>query len=68
LGYGQQRVEELVGKCGFLDVEECHASSKYLIEKGWAAEGPGKQLVMGGSHGGFLSALRKSHYSDNVVS
>jgi acylaminoacyl-peptidase len=62
LGYGDRYVQRLVvpGNCGKLDVEDCHASVRYLIEQGIAEEGPGKQFLMGGSHGGFLVAHRMS--------
>ena len=49
----------LVGKCGTLDVEDVKASVDYLVKEGKGEHGPGKQLVTGGSHGGFLTAHRK---------
>ena len=48
------------GNCGKLDVEDCYASIRHLIDSGIAEEGPGKQFVVGGSHGGFLVAHRMS--------
>ncbi|KAG8829257.1 hypothetical protein FRC17_006885 [Serendipita sp. 399] len=56
LGYGQKWVEALLGKIGSLDVEDVMASAKELVKQGMAKEGPGMQLYMGGSHGGFLGA------------
>ena len=62
LGFGDGFVQRLVvrGNCGRLDVEDCYASIRHLIESGIAEEGPGKQFVTGGSHGGFLTAHRTS--------
>ncbi|KAG8839764.1 hypothetical protein FRB91_006812, partial [Serendipita sp. 411] len=56
LGYGQRWVEELLGKIGRLDVDDVMGSAKELVKRGMAREGPGMQLYMGGSHGGFLGA------------
>ena len=60
MGYGDGFVKRLVvpGNCGKLDVEDCYASIRHLIDSGIAEEGPGKQFVIGGSHGGFLVAHR----------
>ncbi|PPR01816.1 hypothetical protein CVT24_001680 [Panaeolus cyanescens] len=55
LGYGDKFVRALLGKCGTLDVEDCIASAEHLISLGISEKGPGKQLVTGGSHGGFLT-------------
>jgi acylaminoacyl-peptidase len=65
LGYGDGFVQRLVvpGNCGKLDVEDCYASIRHLIEIGIAEEGLGKQFLMGGSHGGFLVAHRMSLFS-----
>lgn len=59
LGFGQDWVEALLGRCGELDVGDVIASAKHLVELGIAEEGKGKQFVSGGSHGGFLSAHRE---------
>ena len=69
LGYGDEFVQRLVGNCGKLDVEDCHASIRHLIERGIAEEAPGKQFLVGGSHGGFLVAHRMSfpYYRSFVV-
>ncbi len=56
LGFGQDWVEALLGRCGELDVRDVIASAKHLVALGIAEEGKGKQFVSGGSHGGFLSA------------
>lgn len=59
LGHGDAFVQKLVGKCGTLDVEDVMASIKHLVKLGVAEEGPGKQLVQGGSHGGFITGHRR---------
>ncbi|KAG6908721.1 hypothetical protein DXG01_003566 [Tephrocybe rancida] len=63
LGFGESAVRALLGNCGTVDVEDCIASTRHLIKLGISVEGPGKQLVMGGSHGGFLTGHRKHHVS-----
>lgn len=55
LGYGDDFVQQLVEKCGTLDVDDVMASIKHLLKMGVAEEGPGKQFVQGGSHGGFIT-------------
>ena len=62
LGYGDGFVQRLIGNCGKLDVEDCYESIRHLIESGIAEEGPGKQFLTGGSHGGFLIAHRMSFF------
>lgn len=59
-GHGDEFVQKLVGKCGTLDVDDVMVSVKHLIEIGVAEEGHGKQLVLGGSHGGFIAGHRSS--------
>lgn len=59
LGFGENSIQALIGNCGTLDVQDCVASINHLIDLGVAEHGPGKQFVMGGSHGGFLTAHRK---------
>jgi hypothetical protein len=56
LGFGEKYVRKLLGECGTLDVGDCMASVRHLIELGVSEEGVGKQLIQGGSHGGFLTA------------
>ncbi|EIM89069.1 alpha/beta-hydrolase [Stereum hirsutum FP-91666 SS1] len=63
-GHGDDFVQKLVGKCGTLDVDDVMASVKHLIEIGVAEEGPGKQLVLGGSHGGFIAGHLLGQYPD----
>ena len=63
IGFGQKYVEALMGRAGELDVKECYESAKHLVKLGIAREGPGKQFVQGGSHGGFLSAHRMCFHS-----
>jgi len=57
-GYGEQFIQDLVGRCGELDVQDCIASARHLIKLGISEAGPGKQFITGGSHGGFLGAHR----------
>ena len=75
-GYGETFLQGLIGRCGDLDVADCIATAQYLTKVGISEEGLGKQLIMGGSHGGFLGAHRKSStilhmnqyiYSDTVA-
>ncbi|TFK18936.1 acylaminoacyl-peptidase [Coprinopsis marcescibilis] len=65
LGYGEAAIHALVtGRCGRRDVDDCIASLDYLVDKGLAEEGPGRVFVMGGSHGGFLSAHLIGQFPD----
>ncbi|KAG5350725.1 hypothetical protein C0989_009517 [Termitomyces sp. Mn162] len=64
LGFGESTVRALLGNCGILDVEDCIASTRYLIKLGISVEGPGKQFVMGGSHGGFLTGHLIGQYPE----
>ncbi|KAF8154267.1 Alpha/Beta hydrolase protein [Crassisporium funariophilum] len=61
-GYGEAFIQSLIGRCGELDVEDCIASVRHLIDSDIAEDGPGKNLVMGGSHGGFLTAHMIGQY------
>ncbi|KAF8268744.1 alpha/beta-hydrolase [Lactarius quietus] len=63
-GFGEFYVHALVGKCGTLDVEDVKASVDHLVKEGKGEHGPGKQLVTGGSHGGFLTAHLIGQYPD----
>ncbi|KAF9352142.1 hypothetical protein BGX26_009998 [Mortierella sp. AD094] len=54
LGYGQDNVEELVGKVGDLDVKQCQAVRDYIISKGQVDAD--RACLTGGSHGGFIVA------------
>ncbi|RDB17643.1 Acylamino-acid-releasing enzyme [Hypsizygus marmoreus] len=64
LGFGENAVRALLGNCGTLDVQDCIASTRYLIDIGISVEGPGKQFIMGGSHGGFLAAHLIGQFPD----
>ncbi|KAJ6483537.1 Alpha/Beta hydrolase protein [Mycena vitilis] len=63
-GFGETSVRALVGNCGTLDVQDCLATARHLVELGISAEGKGKQFVMGGSHGGFLTAHLIGQFPD----
>ncbi|KDR78215.1 hypothetical protein GALMADRAFT_245272 [Galerina marginata CBS 339.88] len=54
-GYGEAFLQGLIGRCGELDVQDCIAAARHLISIGISREGPGMQLITGGSHGGFLT-------------
>jgi hypothetical protein len=58
-GFGDFYVQDLIGKCGTLDVEDVKACVDHLVKEGKGEYGPGKQFVTGGSHGGFLTAHRE---------
>ncbi|KAL4260391.1 peptidase S9C family protein [Pleurotus pulmonarius] len=64
LGFGEQYVQALRGNCGSLDVEDCIASVRHLVDLGIAKFGKGQQFVSGGSHGGFLAAHLIGQYPD----
>ena len=40
-------------------MQDCMASVNHLVDIGVSENGPGKQFIQGGSHGGFLAAHRK---------
>jgi acylaminoacyl-peptidase len=53
-GYGQKGIRALEGRIGELDVDDCIAATRHLVEKcGFDA---GRLFMFGGSHGGFLVA------------
>ncbi|CAG8503052.1 5984_t:CDS:10 [Ambispora gerdemannii] len=54
VGFGQNSIESLVGQIGELEVEEVQSTAKYLIDNNQAD--PNRVVIMGGSHGGFISA------------
>lgn len=62
LGRGEQFVQSLIGQCGTLDVNDCKAIIDQLISERIADKG--KLLVMGGSHGGFLTTHLIGQYPD----
>lgn len=65
VGFGESSVRALLGNCGFLDVGDCIATVRHLVSLGISVEGKGKQFVMGGSHGGFLTSHRAFCFSDS---
>ncbi|KAG0694165.1 Alpha/Beta hydrolase protein [Suillus ampliporus] len=54
MGFGEKYVRKLLGHCGTMDVEDVVESVNELIRLGISEHG--RQVVQGGSHGGFLSA------------
>ncbi|KAI6046609.1 Alpha/Beta hydrolase protein [Pisolithus marmoratus] len=54
MGFGEKYIQALQGRCGELDVGDCIATVKELIRLGLSEEG--RQVVSGGSHGGFIGA------------
>ena len=59
VGYGEKYVRKLLGQIGTLDVRDCIASVRHLIACGISSDGPGRQFLSGGSHGGFLLGHRE---------
>jgi hypothetical protein len=66
-GFGDFYVQELIGRCGTLDVQDVKACVDRLVKEGKGEHGPGKQFVLGGSHGGFLTAHREYDQRRNLV-
>jgi acylaminoacyl-peptidase len=58
MGFGQTYIEKLLGHCGSIDVEDVAESVRELVRRGVAEDG--RQVVLGGSHGGFIAAHRTS--------
>ncbi|OAX35979.1 alpha/beta-hydrolase [Rhizopogon vinicolor AM-OR11-026] len=54
MGFGEKYITKLLGHCGSMDVEDVVESVEELIRLGISE--PGRQVVQGGSHGGFLAA------------
>jgi dipeptidyl aminopeptidase/acylaminoacyl peptidase len=56
-GFGRAYRERLTGQWGVVDVEDCAAAAKHLVQQGLAD--PARLLIRGGSAGGFttLAAL-----------
>jgi acylaminoacyl-peptidase len=54
MGFGQTYIQKLLGHCGSMDVEDVTESVRELVRRGVAEDG--RQAVMGGSHGGFITA------------
>ena len=59
---GQSFVDMLPPSLGTLEVEASHAVHDHLVALGLAQDGKGKRLVMGGSHGGWITAHLTSKY------
>jgi hypothetical protein len=58
MGFGEKYIQKLLGHCGTMDVEDVVESVNELIQLGISEHG--RQVIQGGSHGGFLTAHRKS--------
>ena len=59
IGYGINNVNELLGKVGELDIEECYKVVTFLQNKAFESYTP---YVTGGSHGGFIAAWLVGKY------
>ncbi|TPX35244.1 hypothetical protein SmJEL517_g02256 [Synchytrium microbalum] len=59
VGYGEESIQALIGKVGETDVEDVHQVTQALIK-----DGGGKMALLGGSHGGFLTAHLLGLYPD----
>ncbi|KAI5984636.1 Alpha/Beta hydrolase protein [Pisolithus albus] len=62
MGFGEEHILALRGRCGELDVGDCIATVQELIRLGISEEG--RQVVSGGSHGGFVAAHLIGQYPD----
>ena len=65
IGFGEKYIQELPGKCGRLDIDDCMASIRYLIKLGISEEG--KQYLLSGSHGGFIIGHRTFSWSTRTM-
>ncbi|KAG1834331.1 hypothetical protein DFJ58DRAFT_908669 [Suillus subalutaceus] len=54
MGFGEKYIQKLLGHCGKMDVQDVVESVNELIRLGISEHG--RQVVQGGSHGGFLTA------------
>ncbi|KAG2113986.1 Alpha/Beta hydrolase protein [Suillus cothurnatus] len=54
MGFGEKYIQKLLGHCGTMDVQDVIESVNELIRLGISEHG--RQVVQGGSHGGFLAA------------
>jgi acylaminoacyl-peptidase len=63
-GYGEENLQALIGNCGSTEVADCLESARHLVKLGITEEGPGKQFLNGGSHGGFTVAHLIGQYPD----
>ncbi|KIJ61708.1 hypothetical protein HYDPIDRAFT_115515 [Hydnomerulius pinastri MD-312] len=62
VGYGDKNLQKLIGQIGTLDIGDCIASVEELIKLGISERG--RQLVQGGSHGGFITGHLVGQYPD----
>lgn len=62
LGYGEGSIKSLLGKVGVQDVQDIQAAIEDGLKKGWVDGG--RMGVVGGSHGGFLTAHCIGQYPD----
>ncbi|KAH7882100.1 Alpha/Beta hydrolase protein [Phlebopus sp. FC_14] len=62
MGFGEKHIQALLGQCGTLDVGDCIATVEELIKLGISDRS--RQVVQGGSHGGFLAAHLIGQYPD----
>ncbi|KAG1796099.1 Alpha/Beta hydrolase protein [Suillus variegatus] len=60
MGFGEKYIQKLLGNCGTMDVQDVVESVNELIRRGISEHG--RQVVHGGSHGGFLAAHRKTPF------
>ncbi|PPQ76639.1 hypothetical protein CVT24_011784 [Panaeolus cyanescens] len=63
-GFGEDFLQGLIGRCGELDVQDCIAAARHVVSLGISKQGAGKQLITGGSHGGFLTAHLIGQFPD----
>jgi acylaminoacyl-peptidase len=54
MGFGEKYIQKLLGHCGTMDVQDVIESVNELIRLGISEHG--RQVIQGGSHGGFLTA------------
>eukprot|EP00835_Amoeboradix_gromovi_P005543 NODE_531_length_7106_cov_0.213929.p1 type:complete len:628 gc:universal NODE_531_length_7106_cov_0.213929:2820-4703(+) len=59
VGYGINNVNELVGKIGILDIEECYTVVSLLHQEEFKGF---KKYITGGSHGGFIASHMVGKY------
>ncbi|KIJ61731.1 hypothetical protein HYDPIDRAFT_95961 [Hydnomerulius pinastri MD-312] len=62
MGFGEKYIQELCGQCGTLDVADCISTVEELIKLGISERQ--RQVLLGGSHGGFLTAHLIGQYPD----
>ncbi|KAJ8590553.1 alpha/beta-hydrolase [Rhizopogon salebrosus TDB-379] len=62
MGFGEKYIRKLLGHCGTMDVHDIVESVNELIRLGISE--PDRQVIQGGSHGGFLAAHLIGQYPD----